>query len=484
MSEPDPGLKKTLKLRHLFTLGVGTIVGVAWLMVLGSVLGSAGPLGAAIGFVIGAVAMIPIGLCYGELAGALPHAGGEMVYAYDLFGIRWAYFAGLCLTFIYVINCVFFAVSVGWLLNELIPGIRGASWYTVLGAEVHAGDIVIGALGSLVLLAAHWRGARDAARLQDIATYTLLGATCIFVVMGILRGNPAHLQPLIAPADWAWGYGGVFGALAVTPYFFGGFNTIPQAVSELEHPRDRRHVAAVLAVCILTSLLFYCAVLAAVAMAMPRAELLAAELPVAQAFRMVFGAGWAAELVLFAGLLGLLAVWNALFFAATRVLYALGRSHLLPAGLGRLSGDGRAPTRAIAVVTLLSIIGLFLGKGVLLPVVNVSSTLFAVMYTIVCFGVLRHRRAAPRPGAYGVPGGTLLGWLATPFSLYLVGLSLLQQYRDAGNLMPPEWWLLLASLAAGALAWTLGGYSRAALNETQRRRVIFEQQPGDQPGST
>ena len=173
-----------------------------------------------------------------------------------------------------------------------------------------------------------------------------------------------------------------------------------------------------------------------------------------------------------------------MFFAATRVLYALGRSHLLPAGLGRLSGDGRAPTRAIAVVTLLSIIGLFLGKGVLLPVVNVSSTLFAVMYTIVCFGVLRHRRAAPRPGAYRVPGGTLLVWLAALFSLYLVGLSLLQQYRDAGNRMPPEWWLLLASLAAGALAWTLGGYSRAALNETQRRRVIFEQQPGDQPGST
>ncbi|MEP6546924.1 MAG: APC family permease [Gammaproteobacteria bacterium] len=472
---PAAGLKKSLKRRHLFTLGVGTIVGVAWLMVLGSVLGTAGPVGAAVGFIIGAGAMIPIGLCYAELTGALPHAGGEVVYAYDLFGIRWAYFAGLCLTFIYVINCVFFAVSVGWLLNEMIPGIQGPTLYSALGAEVHLGDILIGAVGSTVLLAAHWRGARDAARLQDIATYTLLGATIIFVALGIAHGHAANLEPMFAPSDWAWGYGGVFAALAVTPYFFGGFNTIPQAVSELEDPRDRRRIAGVLAGCILTSLLFYCLVLVAVSMALPRQQLLAAELPVAQAFRVVFGAGWVANLVLAAGLLGLVAVWNALFFAATRVLYALGRSHLLPSSLGRLGAGGVAPTRAILVVTLASMVGLFLGKGVLLPVVNVTSTLFAVMYAIVCFGVLRHRRAARVPGAYRVPGGIGVVWTAALFSLYLIGLSLLQQYRDAGSRLPPEWLLLLGFCVVGWISWVSARGSRGALSEAERRHIIFEE---------
>ena len=74
-----------------------------------------------------------------ELAGVLPFAGGEIVYAYQFFGVRWAYVAGLCLAFIYIINCVFFAVSVGWLCNELIPGIQGPAMYSVLGAEVHVG---------------------------------------------------------------------------------------------------------------------------------------------------------------------------------------------------------------------------------------------------------------------------------------------------------------------------------------------------------
>ena len=98
-------MHKTIKLRQLFTLGVGTIVGVAWLMVLGPVIAGAGPIGAVIAFIIGAVAMIPIALCYAELSGVLPHAGGEIVYAFEIFGTRLAYVAGLCLAFIYIINC-------------------------------------------------------------------------------------------------------------------------------------------------------------------------------------------------------------------------------------------------------------------------------------------------------------------------------------------------------------------------------------------
>lgn len=466
------GLKKTLKRRHLFTLGVGTIVGVAWLMVLGTVLASAGPLGATIGFVIGAVAMIPIGLCYAELAGALPFAGGEIVYAYQFFGTRWAYVAGLSLAFIYIINCVFFAVSVGWLSNELMPGIQGRTLYTVLGASVHVGDVSIGSFVSLALLAAHWRGATDAARIQDFATYALLIATLIFVAIGISRGSVANLHPLTV-STWGWGLGGVFSALAVTPYFFGGFNAIPQATAELENEADRGKIASILGGCILVSLVFYCLVLVAVSMSLPREQLLSYELPVAQAFRMAFRSNVLADLVLIGGLLGLLAVWNALFFAASRVLFALGRCHLVHSAFGVIGRNGGAPTRALVFVTVLSILGLFLGKGVLVPVVNVTSTLFALMYAIVCFAVLRHRRASA--SGYRVPGGRWLIWAATLFSVYLIVLSLIQQRMDAGNRVPAEWWLILGLGAAGWVLWLATGAARSGISENERRRIMLEE---------
>ena len=472
------GLKRTLRLRHLYTLGVGTIVGVAWLMVLSSVLATAGPVGASIGFVVGAIAMIPIGLCYAELTGVLPHAGGEIVYAYHLFGTGWAYVAGACLAFIYIINCVFFAVSVGWLFNELVPGIEGRALYTALGATVHVGDIAIGVFFSLALLVAHWRGARDAAKLQDLATYTLLAATCVFVAVGIGRGHAANLQPVIAPSNWALGYGGIFAALAVTPYFFGGFNTIPQAVAELEHETDRHAMARVLSGCILTSLVFYCAVLIAISMVLPRDELLSYQLPVAEAFRAAFRSELITNVVLVGGLLGLIAVWNALFFAATRVLYALGRSHLVHPSLGRLAPRHGAPTRAILFVTGLSIVGLFLGKAVLLPVVNVTSTLFAVMYAIVSFGVLRYRKRHPAAGpGYRVPGGRILVLVAAGCSIYLIALSLLEQRMDAAGRIPPEWILLISFAIASWLLWLSTAGSRRALNEDERRRIVLEHGP-------
>jgi len=445
-------------------------------MVLGSVLVSAGPLGATIGFVVGAAVMIPIGLCYAELTGALPYAGGEIVYAFTLFGVRWAYVAGVCLALIYVINCVFFAISVGWLLNALLPGVEGPALYTVLGATVHTGDIIVGVAGAVILLVAHWRGAKDAARLQDVSTYLLLAATCIFVAIGIGQGHASNLRPLIAPSDWAWGYGGIFSVLAVTPYFFGGFNTIPQAVAELEDERDRRRIASILAGCIVTSLVFYCLVLLAVSMVLSRDQLLKFELPVAQAFRVAFHSEVIADLVLVGGLLGLVAVWNALFFAATRVLYALGRARLLHPGLGDLGSRGRAPTTAIILVTALSIAGLFLGKGALLPVVNVTSTLFALMYVIVSFGVLRQRRLSKGPStSYRVPGGKLLVWAAALFSIYLLVLSLVQQWMDAGGRLPAEWLLIVGFGSLSWLLWWVLAKSRDSLSNVERRRIILEE---------
>ena len=253
-----------------------------------------------------------------------------------------------------------------------------------------------------------------------------------------------NLHPPHGAVELGLGFGGIFSALAVTPYFFGGFNTIPQATAELENPADRRRIASILAGCILISLLFYCLVLAAVSMVLPRAQLLSYELPVAQAFRVAFRSNVLADLVLIGGLLGLIAVWNALFFAASRVLFALGRSRLMHPSFGIIGAGGAAPTRALAFVTALSILGLFFGKGVLLPVVNVTSTLFALMYAIVCFAVIRRRRKQRHGagldtasgggegegegegeggrGRYRVPGGPWLVWATGNWSAVL-GLS-------------------------------------------------------------
>jgi amino acid transporter len=80
------GLAARLSAAQFLTIGVGAIMGVGWAVALGDWLEAAAPLGAILGFALGGVLMLPVALCYAELATALPTAGGEVVYVEDSSG--------------------------------------------------------------------------------------------------------------------------------------------------------------------------------------------------------------------------------------------------------------------------------------------------------------------------------------------------------------------------------------------------------------
>ena len=72
-------LKRQLNLLDLTFLGLGAIIGSGWLMASLGGANIAGP-AAWISWVIGAVAVLLIGLVYAELGGAMPRAGGIIRY--------------------------------------------------------------------------------------------------------------------------------------------------------------------------------------------------------------------------------------------------------------------------------------------------------------------------------------------------------------------------------------------------------------------
>ena len=78
-TSPTAQLQRGVGARQFFTLAFGSIIGVAWVVVLGTWLDIAGPLGAVLGFALGGALMLLIGLCYAELMTTLPAAGGEVV---------------------------------------------------------------------------------------------------------------------------------------------------------------------------------------------------------------------------------------------------------------------------------------------------------------------------------------------------------------------------------------------------------------------
>jgi amino acid transporter len=466
-------LKRSLGTRQLFALGFGGIVGAGWVIALGSWLDQAGPVGAIAAFSLGGLIVSLIGVCYAEMMTTLPRSGGEVVYAYELFGSRACFAIGWLLTLAYIATTIFEALSVAWLIGALFPVSAGPELYHVWGSPVAAGDLVL-ALGGMALITyVNYRGLEPAAAVQDLFTYLKILIAAVFIVAGLVGGKAANLVPLVrvSPSGSAWA--GIAAVMTTAPFWFGGFNTIAQVMEEKAPRTSLRMAGRTVVGSIIAAATFYCLIILAAAMVVPWRQLVGVELPAAAAFRTAFGSTLLANLVLVAALFGILTVWNGVAIAASRVLYALGRAQLLPGVFARLHPRSGSPTMAIAFVGLISALGILLGRRAIGPVVNVASTCFAVSYVLVCVGVIRLRRTQPaleRP--YRVPGGIVTAVAAAAAAVGMTVLSLQGPMVAAGGRIPLEWWALAVWIVVGALVWAATGSTRRRVTEQERRALV------------
>lgn len=477
MNEAEGALRKTIGLGSLFMLGFGTIIGVAWLTVLGSWLAQAGSMGAILAFAIGGGAMLIIGLCYAEVATMFPFSGGQVAYILEIYGTRTAFAAGWSLAFNYIVITAFEAISVGWVVAVLFPAAKGPVLYSFLGNDVHAWSMLLGLALMAAITYINYRGARSTTRFQDLFTAILLAASAAFIAGGLYFGDTDNLHSLFVksdvPADWA--YIGILTVLISTPFWYTGFDTIPQAMGELRTTAALRLVPRVITLSIFAALIFYCLIILTAAMSMPRDELLGAELPVAAAIEASMQSHFFGKLVLFAGLCGLITTWNAVFFAATRLLYALGRGQMIPPAFARVHRKFGSPAVAVIFVGLVGGLTSLLGRSAILVIANASSTLLSLLFFLICIGVVRLRKTLPaHPRPYRVPAGNALPYLGAAAALGMLLLSLYEPLRDSEGGIPVVWVMLLIWAILGTGFWFAASGYRLGIDDQERKRRIAQ----------
>lgn len=455
-------LKHELKARHLFTFTFGTIVGVGWITVLGHWLGGGGSLGAILAFIAGGLLMLTIGLCYAEVSSMMPTAGGEVVYAHETFGPATGFAAGWVLSLIYISVSAFEAISVGWISTVLLPALEGPVIYEVFGAEVSLGSLGIGLAGMLLISYLNFRGAREAAGFQNLMTYGLILVSLLFIAVGLTRGDPANLRPLFASPDPGAALGGIAAVFVMTPFFFAGFNVLPQAIGERSPDVSLRTVSVLLLSSIAGALIFYVLVISASSMTLPREQLLRFDLPAAAAFRAAFDSVMLGNVVLLAGLLGLITTWNAVFFAGVRVLLALSRAGSLPAGLGVIHPAHGTPARAVLLAALVGTALMLLGRGAIGLIVNTVGFCFALMFFTVAAVLVHLRLREPeRDRPYRVPGGLFLPLVGLISAAGMIVVSLWEHSRNADR-FAPEWIILIVWALLGVGFWRISPSRRRA----------------------
>ena len=472
-------LRREISAWSLFTLAFGTIIGVGWITVMGVWLGQAGPLGAVLGFIGGGLIMAVIGICYAEAAAMFPVSGGEVAYVYEMFGGKFCFAAGWVLAFDYIALTSFEAISIGWILSALIPGFEGPVIYSALGEDVHLWALLAG-IGFMVILAViNYRGAKLASNVQGALTIALIVATVAFVAAGLSLGDTSNLKPLFVTDSSGAVMFGILAVLATTPFWFAGFDTIPQAMGELEERANLKLIPLVIVLAIGLALVYYCFVILSTAMTLPREQLLVQELPVASSFEAAFGSATFGKVVLVAGLLGLITTWNAMFFAATRLIFALGRGRMIPAWFGQVHTRFGTPYAAILFVAILGSFGALFGRNAIVPIVNAGAICLAFIFFVVVLGTIKLRYTEPdRKRPFRVPGGTAVLIVAAILALALLLISATEPLR-AGTGFPLEWTLILAWSLAGIVFWLIARRTRDSVSETERRFLILNLKEDD-----
>ena len=465
-----------LKVRQMFAWAFGGTIGAAWITMTGIWISQAGSIGAISGLVFGGLVILLVVLCYVEMASIYPVAGAELVFAYETFGPKIAFATGWMALLLLSTVLAFLAVSASWIFSALLSGVQSPVIYHAFGAGITLIDLLVAVGSVLAFSLLNIRGGGTAARFQDWSTMALILSALVVIVTGLISGSVENLTPAFVDQNDRGFIHGILVIFATSPLWYGGFNVLSQAMGECAENVDVRKAALAMLLSTAAAMLFYVLLILATAMTMPREQLLQLNLPVAGALEYTTGSVLAGKAVLTVGLIGIVTSINGLLFAASRVIFSLGRSRLFPPVFSAIHPRFGSPYVAIATIGLMSAFISLLGLGAISRLVNVGGMCFALLFLAVTASVLRLRYMKPEINRqFRIYKGKFVSGLATMAVFSLLAWSIWDARPRGGGYIPVEWGLFFGWAVVGLIAWLLTRTSRNSVTESERQRLILGQ---------
>lgn len=396
----DAILSRHLSPLHVWSLAFGCIIGWGAFMMPGTTfLPTAGTLGTTVAMVIGALVMVAIAFSYSYMVSRHPKAGGEFVFARACFGRRHAFVCGWFLALAYLANVPMNCTALGLMTRKLFFGVfQFGRLYQVAGYDIWAGEILLSLLTLSVITFLSVRGVRKSGVFQTIMAFGLATAFVIIVVSALFSpvASWSNLAPLWGPdATQAVGGAavcrGVLAIVAVAPWAYVGFETIPQAVEEFSFSVRKVNgimIGAIAFGCVVYS----CNNLVTAAASPDWQEFIAKhDWAVGAAVEALMGKpglvvlGVAISCAILTGILGFLT-------ATSRLLMSMAREGYIPSFFGEVSPRWRTPAHAILFCFALSAVGPFFGRTALGWFVDMSAVGAAAGFAYACAAALKTAR--------------------------------------------------------------------------------------------
>src|SRR6201993_5197104 len=374
-------LAHKLRLVDYFALGFGVMVGTAWLVVMDDILKRGGPLGAALGFTLGALILLPIGYVYGQLVREIPDAAGEAAYVAKFFPPALSFATGWMMFLSYWLACPFEALAAGRISGYLFPSLNAMELYRLGGYPVYLPHVLIGLNLTLFLTWLNYRGIQASARLSKATTFTFLTMVVIFALAGVKHGSAANLHPLFSHTPLL----SILLVWQVVPWLVSGFESVGKCAEEASPGFVGRDFSVAILLTIFSGLAFFWVVIGAVSYVAPWQSLNSnQQFPTAVAFERALHAHWIVVLIMGSALVALVQAFNANIIASSRLLYAMSRRNLLNPWMSHVHPVNQTPSTAIIAVGIATALTIFMGEALLVPILEVGAVTAAVAWMAAC----------------------------------------------------------------------------------------------------
>src|ERR1700752_5045154 len=241
-------LARKLRLVDYFAIGFGVMVGTAWLVVMDDILSRGGPLGAILGFTIGALMLLPIGYVYGQLVKEIPDAAGEAAYVAKFFPEVVSFATGWMMFLSYFLTCPFEALAAGRITGYLFPSLNSVELYRLGGYPVYLPHMLLGLILTVSLTWLNYRGIQASARLSKTTTFTFLALVVVFAAAGMTHGSGSNFRPPFSPAPLL----SILLVWQVVPWLISGFESVGKVAEEASPSFEKANFSVAILLTILS----------------------------------------------------------------------------------------------------------------------------------------------------------------------------------------------------------------------------------------
>jgi len=361
-------------------------------------------------FLVCAVAVFVIILCFAEVSSRFSKTGGPYLYALSSFGKLPAFLTGWLLL---VTRFITYAALINLLVSYLSVF---AAWFALPEAR-----IIVIVLFTLLLAYINHIGIRNTTRINNFLTISKLLPLLLFIVVGSFFIEPAQYEIKHIPD-----FSSFSSTVLLLVFAFGGFESVLVNSGEVKNPEKNLPFALLLAAVFITTIYILIQVVSIGTLP----ALASSDKPLAEAAGLFMGKS-GARIIAIGAIFSVAGTLNAIMLVGSRLPYAFSEEKQFPGLFSFIHPKYKTPTWSLLLFMSITII-VSLNYS-FLSAASLSAITRVMIYGIVCTTLILLRKKNPdQANFYKLKHGNTVAVAGILITLWLLSSSRLRELRDVG----------------------------------------------------